>query len=211
MREIEKRIQEKRTVKATQNKLMGFNGKLGCIVRNLGQPLVSHSESGGFHDLGMPLGSSSEFTDVSWEDARSANDFMRLLPTMEMLDALGNPMPDMSGNEWSEPRDRTNTYTATVGWHFDGLSRGIHLEITYKEYDKSLVAIFQGREVYREQAGELMAYIPSPTWEDKIEQLYKVAKLLDDENKRKEREEEIAEAKKEKEKWWKETRNKWGL
>ena len=52
MREIEKRIQEKRTVEATKKKLMGFNGKLGCIVRNLGQPIIAQSEGGGLHDYG---------------------------------------------------------------------------------------------------------------------------------------------------------------
>ena len=50
MNEKEKRIQEQRTIEATKKNLMGLTGKIGTIVRNLGQPMISQCEGGTFLD-----------------------------------------------------------------------------------------------------------------------------------------------------------------
>lgn len=48
MRPEEKVIQEKRTILATKNDLMGAEGKLGLIARFLGEPMIR--QGSGFHD-----------------------------------------------------------------------------------------------------------------------------------------------------------------
>lgn len=212
MREIEKRIQEKRAIEATKKKLMGCNGKLGCIVRNLGQPLIAQTEGGGLHEYGPTLGTDWLYDDQTpLENLRTADELVKNLPTAEVLDELGNPVADIEGKEWRETNDRINYTTDQVGWHFDGLSRGMHLEIKYEDANKVLVVHYKGHEVYREMAGELFGYAPHQEWEEKIDQLYTVAKKLDDQNKQQERKEEIQEAKHLKDSWWEKTRNKWGL
>ena len=50
------RIQEQRTIEATKNNLMGFNGKLGCIAKNLGDPIIAEHSGGQYF-------SSNEMTD----------------------------------------------------------------------------------------------------------------------------------------------------
>ena len=60
---------------------------------------------------------------------------------------------------------------------FDGLSRGMHLEIKYLKESAELSVYYKGYEVYREVAGDLFAYAPFPEWENLIEKLYSQAKL----------------------------------
>jgi len=69
-----------------------------------------------------------------------------------------------------------NSFIQEEGWHFDGLSRGIHLEILYLSGINKLTAYSKGFLVYEELRGDLYAYAPAPEWEDKIEMLYKQAK-----------------------------------
>jgi len=62
------------------------------------------------------------------------------------------------------------------GWLFDGLGRGLHLEIKYTHSDKKLTVDYKGYRVYTEVAGDLDSYAPFPEWESVIEMLYKRAK-----------------------------------
>lgn len=54
------------------------------------------------------------------------------------------------------------------GWHFDGLSRGMHFEIRYLHANTELCAWYKGYLVYKEIAGDLYTYAPFPEWEDEI-------------------------------------------
>ncbi len=62
-----------------------------------------------------------------------------------------------------------------VGWIFDGLSRGMHLEVKYIDYDNKLTVTHKGHEVYCEISGNLESYVPNPDWESKIEKLFSIA------------------------------------
>lgn len=62
------------------------------------------------------------------------------------------------------------------GLVFDGLSRGMHLEIKYFFATKKLTVDYKGYRVYTEINGELDSYAPFPDWENLIERLYKQAK-----------------------------------
>jgi hypothetical protein len=63
-----------------------------------------------------------------------------------------------------------------IGRLFNGLSNGINVEITYFYDTKQLTVQFDGQRVYQETGGDLDSYLPSSEWEDKIENLYTLAK-----------------------------------
>lgn len=58
------------------------------------------------------------------------------------------------------------------GYHFDGLSRGMHFEVKYMHGNSELTAYYKGYLVYKEIAGDLYAYAPFPEWENLVEPLY---------------------------------------
>ena len=215
MKEIEKKIQEQRSVEATTKKLMGFKGKLGIIVRNLGQPLIDQSTGGPNISVRTLEDFYAPYDDSSPYELKSgmAKDIQDQIPIMNIPNPItGEPMEEPSGTEWQERnRNHEDCNIETIGWHFDGLSRGIHLEISYLEGKKELITYYKGSEVYREVGGELEAYIPDKEWEYYVERLYAVAKGLDKSRQQQERTEEIIEAQKEKTKWWTEIKRKWGL
>lgn len=74
------------------------------------------------------------------------------------------------------PTEELDTSVYSMGYVFDGLSRGMHLEIKYLKYEKKLSCHYKGYEVYTEVAGDLTGYAPFPEWEILIDKLYKVAK-----------------------------------
>ena len=209
MREIEKRVQEKRAIEAAKKKLMGFTGKLGCIARNMGQVITVHTEGGGGHEIHHMDDPYALPTDDDPLELKAgyAREIMEQIP----VDAMGEEIDEPTSPEWGERQEQRNSATYDIGWYFDGLSRGMHLEIKFDDYQKVLTASYQGYEVYREAAGELLTYAPSPDWEDKVEQLYAVAKTLDKYRKKLEREEEILAAKAEKTSWWNNVKKRWGL
>lgn len=80
---------------------------------------------------------------------------------------------DLPDNESLPMTD--DAFIANEGWVFDGLSRGMHLEIKYTHSDKKLTVDYKGYRVYTEIAGELDSYAPFSDWELLIERLYKRA------------------------------------
>ena len=62
-----------------------------------------------------------------------------------------------------------------IGWLFDGLNRGMHLEIKYIDADNKLTVDYKGYEVFCEISGDLERYIPNEEWESKIDKLFKIA------------------------------------
>lgn len=97
------------------------------------------------------------------------------------------------------------------GWIFDGLSRGMHLEIRYIDFQKELSVVYKGYPVYVERAGDISTFAPFPEWEEKIEKLYAVARKLQQEHHAGEKEEIIEEAKKQKKDLLTRLRMIWGL
>ncbi len=61
------------------------------------------------------------------------------------------------------------------GYIFDGLSRGMHLEIKYDDDEKKLSVDYKGHRVFTEIAGDLYSYAPFPEWIAMINKLYKLA------------------------------------
>lgn len=98
----------------------------------------------------------------------------------------GSPLYDISyayldPYEEEENEDELPTFdederVAEVGRIFDGLSRGVHIEIKYIE--GALSVIYKGYLVFMESSGDLECYVPNDEWENKIENFYKIALKL---------------------------------
>ncbi len=119
-----------------------------------------------------------------------------------ILKSLGKPIIGDGGIKMFESTPMPNFYdyldeeegletmeedqpTTDIGVIFDGLTSGLHLEIIYKYEERELKVLWQGEMVYLELAGELECYIPSHTWESKIDYLFNVAKKRVEKERRK--------------------------
>jgi hypothetical protein len=199
--ELEERIREQRTVEANRKGLVGHGGKIGVVLRVFGQPIVDQSEGGIYVDTNR-----LEEWDKDESEPRNALEMMRKIPIMDMG---GHDRP--STDEWSELNDPIPYGTRTVGWHFDGLGRGMHLEIKYDEATTELALTYKGYQVYKEVKGELNAYIPHPEWEGWIDQLFKKARDIQRVMKEQEFEAQMKASEKNKEKWLREIALRWGI
>jgi len=185
----EKVLREKRTIEATKKNLMGIAGKLGLIAQTLGHPIVR--QGSGLMD--------QTFLDDPYEDFTGSE----YAPTVS--DQLG---PEVWRDKINEASD---DLVYDEGFVFDGLSRGMHLEIRYIHHKQRIDVSYKGFPVYKEVAGELYAYAPFPEWEDLIDRLYKVAR---DEAKRNKRFKEVQlgqEIEKQKTRFWERLRLRWGV
>ena len=117
---------------------------------------------------------------------------------------------------WDEAEDdlptaEWDTNVASIGYVFDGLSRGQHIEIFLLKEENKITVNFKGYKVYEEMNGKLEDYAPFEEWESLIDILYKQAQneakqrgiVLQDEKK----EEEVQK----KESFLKELRTRWGI
>ncbi len=98
-----------------------------------------------------------------------------------------------------------------LGYIFDGLSSGMHLEIKYISDRQELTVYYKGATVFSEIAGELAGYVPSQEWEEKIELLYKRAKIRENKMRGKYMEENRLETVREKQSLLEKLRLRWGL
>lgn len=211
-----KRIIEQRINQATRNGYMGSIGKLACILRQLGSPVIQNdglNDGFGFSSTEIEDPYQTEFSD--WDHSPEA--VQGRIPYF----SAGESSEEPTGFGWRSERDyNINPLSpAIIGWHFDGLSRGMHLEIRADtEPDMAGNPIFRvlrvwskGYMVYFEESGELEAYAPSPEWENQIESLYKVAKAKEkkiNQDVKQDRQKEIT-AKKEG--WLDQMRKRWGI
>jgi len=199
--ELEERIREQRTVEANKKGLVGHGGKIGVVLRVFGQPIVGQSEGGIYVDTNR-----LDEWDEEETEPRNPLEMMRKIPIM---DTGSNERP--TSDEWSEMNDPTPYGTRTVGMHFDGLGRGMHLEIKYDDATTEFIVTYKGYPVYREVKGELNAYVPHPEWEGWIDQLFKKAREIQRVMKEEEFEGQMKESEKSKENWLREIASRWGI
>lgn len=160
MREKEKLIKERRLSEATNKGFFGLDGKIGQIVKYLGSPI----EITGSYSDGISMYESNPMPNV-WD-----------------IEDQSNTIPIIDVDEFGDiPVEH-------IGYHFDGLNRGIHMEIKYDPTHTKLSLHYKGYLVYEEVAGELICYVPHEEWEKIINKLYKQTKP-----KRKERIKEMQE------------------
>jgi hypothetical protein len=101
--------------------------------------------------------------------------------------------------------------THLIGWHFDGLRRGIHLEISWNEETRDLKTYWQGHLVYRELANELDGYVPGHEWEKVVENLFESCKKKERTNRKAQAKVVNREARREQAEFLQEMRLKWGI
>jgi len=210
--EFEKAIKEQRLKEADEKGYLGQQGKIAIVMRNLGQPIMYQSEGGGFvdsyylddWDMDEPL-----------EDARNAEELRDRMPMQRIVNPDGSdPSPggeDSDDLVWRDDPEKIHQSIDAIGWCFDGLSRGMHLEIKYMEYTHTFSVHYKGYEVYKEIKGDLCCYVPIPEWEEWIDRLYKIAKPKELEKRIEAKQEEVKEIEEEKASWFDSLLKRWGV
>lgn len=182
-------IREKRTNQATKKNLMGPSGKFGAILQSFGHPVVR--QGSGLIDTNYLQNPYEDEVYTEYESTFSGQD---------------GPMAYRD-----EILDSMDEYTCTEGLMFDGLSRGVHLDIVYWHLNGEIKVTYRGYLVYREVAGFLDGYNPFPEWEDCVEKLYSVAKDKLKRMKKVEDEENKQLLEGHKKHFWEKLRLKWGI
>ena len=218
MSDKENQIIEQRTIQATRKGYMGASGKLGVIVKHLGQPITVQSEgSGDWHNVNYLEGYYDVEDDPFWDG--KAESYQNKIPYADFwrkelpFSADLAQQEEPTGDAWKKERDyqRNLIRCSDIGWYFYGLSSGINLEITYKIEENEILVKYDGITVYKETAGDLEYFVPDESWESKIKILYEKAKKIEKTVAIKEKNERISESRKNKEGWLHEMRNRWGL
>lgn len=194
--ELEARIKEQRTLEANKKGLVGVSGKIGVVLRTLGDEIIAQSEDT----------TPGYLMEEEKEDPSNSGELMSYIPIM---DIEGNQRPE--GPEWGEAGESRFSSTRRIGMYFDGLSRGMHMEIMYDEEKSELSLHHRGYLAYREVMGDLEAYVPNQEWEGWIEALYKKSKEIRRIEKEEEFKRRLAEAEKEKASWWEALKVRWGI
>lgn len=195
MNDKEQVIQEKRTSEAVRKNLMGPEGKLGCIVKMLGEPIINQSEGGALYS-----GSSFNYYDfLNNEDSYE-------IPTMAI-----DGTPEPIGDEWQKNENRIDYSIHEEGYYFYALSRGVDLEIKYLEADNKLDVHYKGILVYEELDTKLTAFVPSPEWEGYVDKFYQVAKNRVKLKKKEIEEENKQTIKTNKKNWLQKVKTRWGF
>lgn len=176
MNEKEELIKRKRQSEAIQKNLMGLEGKIGFVLKYLGEPIIDQ-------------------TGMGWHQVGKALDFW-YIPDDE---PQGLPTAD----EDEEPD--------CIGYYYNALSRGIHMDISYKSYEKKLQLEYKSYPVYCEVDNELEMYVPGEEWENQLDRLYETAKKVAPAKIAKMEEEEKEEEEREIFKFLKDLRRKWGI
>lgn len=200
--EIEKRIQEQRTIEANKKNLVGQNGKIGTVLKVFGQPIISQSEGGSYID--------TNYIDTTGTlEETEPNNSQELMKKIPIMDLDGNNRP--TSEEWAEMEEPVGFATSTLGWHFDGLSRGMHMEIKYDDLRSELLLSYKGYPAYKETKGEIVCYVPNQEWEKWIDLLYKTAKEVRRRQQEEKFEQDIRQSEKNKSEWWRSMVSKWGF
>lgn len=200
----EKRIQEQRTIEATKKNLMGFDGKLGCIARNLGTPIIAEYSGGKYF-------STNEMPDyMNLDDDVKDETIGEVVRKMRTMETDGDEPADVDAS-WTKKNNKDFFTTENTGWIFDGLSRGMHLEIKYSIEEGRITTYFKGYKVYDETAGELSIYNPNGDWEPLINKLYELAKIKESKNKKEDKKESQEKSIKNKLSWLQNLKDKWGI
>lgn len=211
MRDKEQKIIEQRTIEASKKGLMGFSGKMGTILKYLGQPILTHHE-GVWNSNREEMGySSSSLDEYLGYEIYDNNTEEATIETMEVYDDFGSPVESPNSPEWNQSTKRKSYTVDKIGYYFQSLSSGINLEIKYLDDSKELITNYKGYLVYKELGGELQAYVPNEEWEKHIDNFYRLAKKKEDAARKKEKVDKVLKAEKNKAKWLETMRKFWGV
>ena len=182
-------IREKRTNQATKKNLMGPSGKFGVILQAYGHPVIRQG---------------SGLVDMTFMQDPYGDD---------VYTEYGSTLSGQNGPVAyrDEILDSYDEYTHTEGLMFDGLSRGMHLDIIYWHVNGEIKVTYRGYLVYREVSGFLDGYAPFDDWEDLVNRLYDAAKEKLKVRKKTEEIEMSQMVEGNKKHFWDRVRMKWGV
>ena len=214
--DYEKRIKQERAGQAALKNLSGSTGKIGVVLRFLGDAIIQQSdgEQSCFEDDVGITHRSREMSDL-WlldeepGDAKNAVEMTDRLPTSW----IGLEQPehdDPEGPEWTTRKRRSTYATEVVGLVFDGLKRGMHMNIQYMEENATVTVYWKGYLVFKEVAGDLRTYVPGDDWEEKIDTLYNLAKPKQTEREKAREEVKVEVNKRDKMNWMQSILRRWG-
>lgn len=209
MNEYEKKIKEQRTSQAIAKDLMGFDGKIGCIVRNMGQQIIAQGQGGAYFNSspGYDFEALPEDEPPPGElFPGSPEEICRQMPVMG-VEGCEEPQDEF----WMPRREPTFESVEEIGWYFSGLSRGMHLEIKYTNENKELIVRHKGKLVFKEIAGDLDGYVPSPEWERMIDRLHVIARKMQSTRNKTEKEAKKQILRDKKQGWLDRMKSKWGF
>jgi hypothetical protein len=98
-----------------------------------------------------------------------------------------------------------------IGWHYESLRIGINLEIFIFDNDKKIKVIYNGNNVYEETSGDLDMYVPYNEWEEAIEKIFKISKIIEKDKKQVSKENLKIEFERRKKNLLAELNYKWGV
>lgn len=101
--------------------------------------------------------------------------------------------------------------SCVIGWQFDGMRRGIHMEILWKDEFRELKCYYKGRLVYREVGGELDGYVPHDEWHAIVNDLFEQAKKKERQNRKVQHQVVNVEAKRQHKEFLDAMKQKWGI
>jgi hypothetical protein len=97
-----------------------------------------------------------------------------------------------------------------IGYVFNGLSRGLNIEIICKDYEGVIKLTWDGFCYYHEEANVLMKYVPNDKLEKMVDSLFTVVENKVQEEYRRLKKQEIKEAPKLEQEELRRLRDKWG-
>jgi hypothetical protein len=163
MNDKENLVKEKRLILATTKNLTGLEGKIGQILKYMGDPVIS--QASGFYEQ---TNWSDMYPYLNVYDMPNNED----LPTEDMDTNLIEIGRTLSALKWGInmelsylresriPVKRTELYTEWV------------------DAQKVMSVTYKGYVVYREISGDLDSYLPDDEWETALDRIYEACKRI---------------------------------
>lgn len=163
MNDKENLVKEKRLILATTKNLTGLEGKIGQILKYMGDPVISQAsgfyEQANWNDMYPYL---NVYDMPNNEDLPTEDMDTNLIEIGRTLSALkwGINMELSYLRESRIPVKRTELYTEWV------------------DAQKVMSVTYKGYVVYREISGDLESYLPDDEWETALDRIYEACKKI---------------------------------
>ena len=116
---------------------------------------------------------------------------------------------------WSDedemPTMDEDVVTTEIGCAYEGYQRGMNISIVVMYSNTEITVNYEGRQVYKEAAGELLGYVPGKDWEEGVEMLYADALAADKRRKPKVNEAMVSQAESKRRDMLARLKDKWGV
>jgi len=156
MLEKEKIVKEQRTAEAINKNLMGLEGKLGVILKYLGQPIISQN--------------ASNYNSTEWQDFYKEEE--EGMPVYDIDSPLMEMGKVFDGLKFGHHIELSFIVEGAIPIRIS------EHQTAYEPASKVIKVTYKGYLVYLESEGNLHVYKPMDEWEDIINTIYTSAKKL---------------------------------